>query len=74
MSELFNKIAKDVGEAHGIEPKKQMRSIEIDLTYDDIESVLSDVVHKNEIVEWVFPTNDGEDILIKFVQHKDEEA
>jgi len=74
MSELFNKIAKDVGDAHGIEPKKEMRSIEIDLTSDDIESVLSNVVYKNDIVEWVFPTNDGEDILIKFVPYEEKEA
>lgn len=60
MSELFNKIANDVVLAQGI---KTRRSIEIDLTVEDIESVLS----KKENVELFFPTNDGEEILIKFV-------
>lgn len=65
MSELFNKIKKDVADAHGI--KLEMKTIEI-----DIESVLSRVGQNNEIVEGIFPTTNGEDILIKFVKRKDE--
>lgn len=70
MSELFNKIKNDVADAHGIKLEKEIKTIEI--THDNIELVLSRVGQNDEIVEWVFPTTNGEDILIKFVQRKDE--
>jgi len=68
MSELFNKIASDV---EAVYQKKKMRSIEIDLTYDDVDTMLQGVAYDGDTLEWIFPTNDGEEILIKFVQFKD---
>lgn len=47
-----------------------MRTIKIDMTESDCEEILRRVVFDEGEIEWQFPTDDGEDIKIKFVPYK----
>lgn len=50
-----------------------MKTIEIDLTQDDLDYYFTKVVD-GSIVEWVFPTlEDGEDILVRFIPYTEKE-
>jgi hypothetical protein len=51
-----------------------VRTIEIDLTENDLDDILSRVVYRDETVEWSFQDQYGEEIKVRFIKYDEEQG